>query len=49
MYTPIVQLRFQQLYILVQDQVVLVPDERSPNFARIQVRRWIALHWRLGS
>ena len=48
-YTPIVPLRFQQLYVLVQDQIVLLPDERSPNTARIQVRRWIVLRVRLGS
>ena len=48
-YTPIVPLRFQQVYILIQDQIVLLPDERSPNFARIQVRRWIVLRWRYRS
>jgi hypothetical protein len=42
-YTPIVPLRFQQLYVLIQDQVVLLPDERAPSIARIQVRRSIAL------
>ena len=44
-YTPIMPLRFQQLYVLIQDQVVLIPDVQSPNIARIQVRRWIALRW----
>ena len=48
-YTQIVPLRFQQLYVLIQDQVVLVPDAWSPNFARIQVRRSIALRWWLDS
>jgi hypothetical protein len=48
-YTPIVPLRFQQLYVVIQDQVVLIPDERSPNFARIEVRRRIALRVRLDS
>jgi hypothetical protein len=48
-YAPIMPLRFQQLYILIQDQVVLIPDERSPNVARIEVRRSIALRWRLDS
>jgi hypothetical protein len=42
-------LRFQQPSVLIQDQVVLVPDERSPNLARIQVRRWIVLPWRSSS
>jgi hypothetical protein len=46
-YAPIVPLRFQQLYVLIQDQVVLIPNERSPNVARIEVRRSIALRWRL--
>ena len=46
-YTPIVPLRFQQLYVLIQDQVVLLPDERSPNIAHIQMRRSIMLRWRL--
>jgi hypothetical protein len=48
-YTPIVPLRFQQLHVLVQDQIVLLPDERSPNTAHIQMRRWIVLRVRLGS
>jgi hypothetical protein len=48
-YTPMMPVRFQQLYILIQDQVVLVPDARSPNLARIQVRRWVALRLRLRS
>ena len=48
-YAPIVPLRFQRLYVLIQDQVLLIPDERSPNLARIEVRRSIALRWRPGS
>jgi hypothetical protein len=45
-YTPIAPLRFQQLYVLIQDQVVLVPDARSPNAARIEIRRQLVLRWR---
>jgi hypothetical protein len=48
-YTPIVPLRFQQLYVLIQDQVVLIPNERSPNLARIEMRRSIGLRWQAGS
>ena len=48
-YTSIVPLRFQQLYLLIQDQVVLIPDAWSPNLARIQVRRWITLRVQFGS
>jgi hypothetical protein len=48
-YNPVVPLRFQQLYVLIQDQVTLIPDQRSPSLAHIQVRRWIALRVRLGS
>jgi hypothetical protein len=46
-YTPIVPLRFQQLSVLIQDQVVLIPDERSPSIAHIQVHRSIVLPVRL--
>jgi hypothetical protein len=45
-HTPIVPLRFQQLYVLIQDQVVLIPDTRSPNIARIETHRWLVLRWR---
>jgi hypothetical protein len=44
-YTPIAPLRFQQLYVLIQDQIVLLPDARSPNFARIEMRRQLVLRW----
>jgi hypothetical protein len=46
-YTPIVPLRFRQLSVLIQDQVVLIPDQRSPSIAHIQVRRSIVLPVRL--
>jgi hypothetical protein len=48
-YTPIAPLRFQQLYVLIQDQVALLPNTRSPNHARIEIRRQIVLRWRYRS
>jgi hypothetical protein len=49
LYTPIAPLRFQQLYILIQDQVVLLPNAQSPNTARIEIRRQLVLRWRYRS
>jgi hypothetical protein len=48
-YTPITPLRFQQLYVLVQDQVLLIPNAQSPNAARIEMRRQLVLRWRYRS
>ncbi|MFL5805159.1 MAG: hypothetical protein ACJ8CR_25885, partial [Roseiflexaceae bacterium] len=45
-YHPIVPLRFQQVYFgFIQDQIVLIPDDRSPNSARITIRRWVVPRW----
>ena len=46
-YNPIIPLRFQRVYFgFVEDEIVLVPDDRWPKVARITVRRWLLLHWR---
>jgi hypothetical protein len=48
-YTPITPLRFRHLYVVLEDQVVLIPDARSPNAARIDLRRQLVLRWRYPS
>jgi hypothetical protein len=46
-YNAVLPLHFQLVSAgFVQDQVALTPDDRSPNLARITVRRCIALPWR---
>jgi hypothetical protein len=45
-YNAVMPLHFQQVYFgFVQDEVVLVPDDRSPKVAHITVRRRITLRW----
>jgi hypothetical protein len=48
-YNPITPLRFQYLYVVLEDQVVLIPDARSPNTAHIDLRRQLVLRWRYRS
>jgi len=46
-YNPIIPLQFQKVYFgFVQDEIVLVPDDRSPKIAHITMRRRIILRWR---
>src|SRR5262245_47439156 len=45
-YNPIIPLRFEQIsFGFLVDEVVLNPDQRNPNLARIRVSRQMTIPW----